>query len=155
MNELAKLHPEKYREDIELASTLTADKWSPEKDSIGVFSALQNIRKLFKRTRFWLKRMGDNAGVSIEPDASSALADRTESLAGVLCSGVPGAGGYDALYTIALSREARDNVERVWSGWEASMRGRTYGTTVCPLTLEAETSDGDKYGIAFEKDIKW
>ena len=90
MNELAKLHPEKYREDIELASTLTADKWSPEKDSIGVLASLQNIRKLFKRTRFWLKRMGDNAGVGIEPDASSALADRTESLAGVLCAGVPG-----------------------------------------------------------------
>ena len=52
---------------------------------------LQNIRKLFKRTRFWLKRMGDNAGVGIEPDASSALADRTESLVGVLCAGVPGA----------------------------------------------------------------
>ena len=155
LNAIAMENPEKYAISLNKASKLTADKWSQEVDEVGVFSALQNIRKLFKRTRFWLKRMGDNAGVSIEPDASSALADRTESLAGVLCSGVPGAGGYDALYTIALSREARDNVERVWSGWEASMRGRTYGTTVCPLTLEAETSDGDKYGIAFENDIKW
>merc|ERR1711871_1230238 len=47
-------HPEKYAISINSASKLTADKWSQETDEIGVFSALQGIRKLFKRTRFWL-----------------------------------------------------------------------------------------------------
>ena len=99
--------------------------------------------------------MGEISGVNIEPDASSALADKTESLAGVLCAGVPGAGGYDALHTIVLSEDARDGVERAWSTWETSMRGRNYGTCVCPLTLGAESVDGNKCGIVFEKDTTW
>ena len=95
------------------------------------------------------------SGVSIEPDASSALADRTESLAGVLCAGVPGAGGYDALHTIVLSEDARNGVELAWSTWESSMRGRNYRTTVCPLTLQAESVDDNKCGISLEKDTTW
>jgi len=135
---IAAADPERYAADIEKASSLTADKWSLENDDSGVFSALQNSRKLFKRTRFWLKRMGDNAGVGIEPESQSALADRTESLPGVLCAGVPGAGGNDAIFAIVLSLAARENVERVWSQWETSLRGKTYGTVVCPLTLAAQ-----------------
>jgi phosphomevalonate kinase len=153
LNSLAESKPKEYLDDITKAATLTADKWSLENDDSGVFSLLQNIRKLFKRTRFWLKRMGDNAGVGIEPDSQSALADRTESLPGVLCAGVPGAGGNDAVYALVLSEPAKENVERVWSQWENSMRGKTYGTIVCPLTLSAESKDNS--GVLIDKNVQW
>ena len=154
LNTIAAESPEQFIRDIGRAADVTADKWSQEVDLHGVFSLLQNIRKLFKRTRFWLKRMGDNAGVGIEPDSQTALADRTESLGGVLCAGVPGAGGNDAIYAIVLSAAARDNVERVWSSWETSMRGRQHGTVVCPLTVSRE-SESSRVGVLIEPTIDY
>lgn len=38
--------------------------------------------------------MGEGAGVPIEPDEQTALADATASLPGVLAAGVPGAGTF-------------------------------------------------------------
>ena len=154
LNTIAAEHPEQFMKDIGRAADITADKWSQEVDLNGVFSLLQNTRKLFKRTRFWLKRMGDNAGVGIEPDSQTALADRTESLGGVLCSGVPGAGGNDAIFAIVLSTTGRENVERVWSSWETSMRGKQHGTVVCPLTVATET-DRDRVGVLVEPSIDY
>ena len=151
LNNIAAGNRSQFISDLEKAASVTPDKWSGESDTIGTFLVLQSIRKLFKRTRFWLKRMGDNAGVGIEPDSQTALADRTECLPGVLCCGVPGAGGNDAIYAIILSNAARSNVERVWSGWETSMRGKTYGTVVCPLALASES----KGGVSLEADVKW
>ena len=38
---------------------------------------------------------------------------------GVLMCGVPGAGGFDAIFCIGLTQQAVENVEtRVWSRWE-------------------------------------
>ena len=151
--EISRATPDQYAMDITKASTLTADKWSSEEDLSGAIVVLQSIRKLFKRARFWLKRMGDNSGVCIEPDSQSALADRTESLPGVLCAGVPGAGGHDALFALVLSDAARENVERVWSQWETSIRGKTYGTTVCPLTLTSASES--RSGVLVELETEW
>jgi phosphomevalonate kinase len=150
---ISKDMPEKYRNDIETAANLTSEKWPTQVDASGSLEILTKLRKLFKRTRFWLKRLGDDAKVGIEPEAQTALADRTESLAGVLCAGVPGAGGNDAIYAIILSDATRDNVERVWSQWETSIRGKTYGTAVCPLLLSAENSS--RFGVLNEPPMPW
>lgn len=40
------------------------------------------------------------AGVSIEPDSQTRIADITATLPGVLAAGVPGAGGLDAIFAI-------------------------------------------------------
>ena len=50
------------------------------------------LKSLFKDARHHLKSIGISAGVEIEPDAQTALADATEAIAGVICAGVPGAG---------------------------------------------------------------
>ena len=150
---ISETKPEEYKSDIEKAAALTADKRTTQQDVSGVFATLTKIRKLFKRTRFWLKKMGDEAKVGIEPESQTALADRTESLAGVLCAGVPGAGGNDAIFCLVLSDATRENVERVWSQWETSMRGKTYGTAVCPLLLSADTSS--QCGVLNEKPMPW
>ena len=107
---------------------------------------LVTLRKLFSRMRELLRTMGREAGVGIEPPSQTALADRTEALPGVLCAGVPGAGGNDAVFAIVLSYTARSQVEDMWSSLGSE------GPLVCPLILSAEGGlDG---GVRVE-DLPW
>ena len=96
--------------------------------------------------------MGDSCGADIEPEDQTILADATESISGVLCASVPGAGGNDALYAITLSKESRNNVELLWSQW-GQVDGIPSERVVCPLILKAATlSEG---GIKNHSDILW
>lgn len=107
---------------------------------------LLGLKAKFKKSRMLLKKMGDCSGQGIEPAEQTALADDTEALAGVLCAGVPGAGGVDAIFAITLSARAREGVERMWSQRD------NCGGFVCPLMLAASS---EKSGICFEKDMSW
>ncbi len=86
--------------------------------------------------------MGESAGVEIEPEQQTALANNTMHMKGVLCAGVPGAGGHDALFAIVLSKTARADVENLWST-----------NKVCPLLLKA--SNKHRSGIQPEFDVCW
>jgi len=90
------------------------------------------------------------------PLSQTRLCDATEKLPGVLCAGVPGAGGVDAVFAIVLSPVARMAVERLWSKWH-TQEDLPLGTTtafnnatVCPLLLHAET-DPLVAGVRIEK----
>jgi phosphomevalonate kinase len=87
--------------------------------------------------------MGLAAGVAIEPEAQTELADATMEVTGVLCAGVPGAGaryrtgtvafecsimrrqafdtflagGVDAIFAISLSEASAEAVMDMWSLW--------------------------------------
>ena len=76
------------------------------------------IHDAFKSCRKLLKEMGDCAQVPIEPDAQSRLCDATMNIPGVLAAGVPGAGGFDAIFAIVLSKSARERVEKLWFEWK-------------------------------------
>ena len=106
------------------------------------------IRNQFITARALLKRMGVNAGVDIEPDTQTALADATQSLPGVLCAGVPGAGGMDAIFALLIGDSSRELVERLWSRWGSEEKD---GVTVCPLMLKEDISSGART----EPDILW
>ena len=80
--------------------------------------------------------MGELAGVEIEPDSQTRLANATEALDGVVTALVPGAGGVDALVALVLSDAARLRVELMWSEWHKTS---AEGLFVCPLTLKAES----------------
>jgi phosphomevalonate kinase len=100
-----------------------------------------------------MREMGQRAGVEIEPPFQTRIADATEALPGVLCAGVPGAGGCDALFAIYLqvpnndaaippSMSVRESVEELWSTWsERESEGEGDGpVVVCPLMLAAQTA---------------
>ncbi len=91
--------------------------------------------------------MGQCAGVEIEPDEQSALADATMNIEGVLAAGVPGAGGQDALFAIVLSSSSRRSVEQLWSTWGNG------SLLVCPLILTAATKD--RSGVQPEFEMLW
>ena len=142
-----------YHEAIASAAELTVDKWkttgkSP-KDS--VMTLLVTIRQLFKVARGLLRHMGEGAGVEIVPPQQLRLAEATEELPGVLCAGLPGAGGHDAIFAITLSAAARKRVETKWSDMSHSENGTL---EVCPLMLRAE--GGMKSGVRAEFEmVRW
>ena len=105
-----------------------------------IMEVLIEIRSLFKQARAQLKDMGDQAGVGIEPASQTNLVNATEEVPGVLCAGVPGAGGEDAVFALVLSAESRCDVEVMWSKWHTTEDGKKSGAVVCPLLLHAETN---------------
>lgn len=126
-----------------------------EKGSTGgmVATHLAEIRRLFGTARKLLRQMGVAAGVEIEPAQQTLLVDRTEALPGVLCAGVPGAGGHDAVFAITLSLAARKKVEVMWSEWEVNTPELHAGSAVSPLLLKAD--GGVKAGVRPEFDQPW
>lgn len=72
----------------------------------------------------------EETGVPIEPNEQTALVDATMQVAGCLISGVPGAGGYDAIFCI-LFGDVESVRERVMNTWQQQFD--TF--SVCPLLL--------------------
>ena len=106
----------------------------------GMGSLLFALRAAFARARDMLRRMGEAAGVPIEPAEQTALADATLALPGVLACGVPGAGGFDAVFAIVLSPAAGSRVEELWSTY-GDRDGESTGG-VCPLVLRVDQHAG-------------
>jgi phosphomevalonate kinase len=73
------------------------------------------IREICKSVRGLMKEMGNVAEVDVEPDAQTTLLDAMLQVSGVVCDGVPGAGGFDAVYAIVGGQEAEDAVVSLWS----------------------------------------
>lgn len=91
---------------------------------------LSQLQEAFMESRRHLKAMGDAAGVPIEPDEQTALADATLRVPGVVAALVPGAGGYDALACLYIDHPAvRQQIGEIWAKWSP--------TKVCPLTVQA------------------
>ncbi|KAG6846194.1 hypothetical protein H0H93_015489 [Arthromyces matolae] len=72
-----------------------------------------------------MKSMGERSGVPIEPDEQTNLLDSCLSLAGVIGGGVPGAGGYDAIWLLVCDPidtspdiPPLERVEQVWSEYK-------------------------------------
>mmetsp|Transcript_14095 Transcript_14095/g.30641 ORF Transcript_14095/g.30641 Transcript_14095/m.30641 type:complete len:763 (+) Transcript_14095:89-2377(+) len=144
------------RDGAMIISTRTAEQWKKpmpsswykfEGSSWDVALKLLDLRMAFVESRQNLKGMGKAAGVPVEPDEQSALADATMKLPGVVAAGVPGAGGYDALFAIYVkgpetndgkSDRVRDEIGNLWR----EMSDENNETVVCPLSVKAAASGG-------------
>lgn len=80
-----------------------------------------------------MKSMGERVGVEIVPPAMWELMESTLQIPGVLGAGVPGAGGFDALFVLVTSPQARERVESLWLTWSSSQGIEL----VCPLLSQA------------------
>lgn len=114
-----------YHQSIDAMMLVEKDDWV--KDPL--MKRLLEIKQLFRKARKLLKLIGEEAGVEIEPNSQTVLSNSTDDIPGVLCAGVPGAGGVDAIFCI-VHVKARNAVESLWSQWSH--------TTVCPLLLVAD-----------------
>ncbi|KAK4688307.1 hypothetical protein P7C73_g1794, partial [Tremellales sp. Uapishka_1] len=79
--------------------------------------------------------MSDASSVPIEPPEQTRLLDACSAIPGVIGGGVPGAGGFDAIFLLVIDSEentALGAIEALWQGWTEM--------SVCPLM--ARQSDG-------------
>lgn len=75
-----------------------------------------------------MKKLGDLCSVPIEPDSQTSLLDACVSeCMGVIGGGVPGAGGYDAIWVLVLDDEEsgptegqspEQQVKHLWKSWK-------------------------------------
>jgi phosphomevalonate kinase len=133
LNSFSKHQPEDFEAAVKYVDCTSFSDWSGDNDVVKV---LWRLKSLFRKARDLLKRMGEAAGVEIEPDSQTELVNATDDINGVICGGVPGAGGVDAVFCIVASDRARYEVETLWSAWTAP--------TVCPLLLKADSSDREE-----------
>eukprot|EP00842_Homolaphlyctis_polyrhiza_P005529 jgi/Hompol1/5978/HPOL_002134-RA len=125
-----------YHRVVEKLAKLTASEWKhldvvdSERSVVASFS---DIFETFERVRARLRQMSELTGAPIEPVEQARLLDACLKVPGVLMGGVPGAGGYDAIFCIVLSDDARKNLHGLWGTWSE--------TQVVPL-LNSEATAG-------------
>lgn len=124
-----------YERTIRQLASLPAREWeSISKEFYDLHQTTQQIRNL-------MRSMGDLAGVEIEPEQQTHLLDQSVEQAGVVGGGVPGAGGYDAIWLLICSppglsdeQQPLRRVESVWS---------TFGeSNVTPLLAQESVAKG-------------
>lgn len=110
--------PAGYNQTIETFSSFRSKEWSEQVSAAEpVAKALVDLVQDFNQVRHYLQKMTELSGVPVEPKEQTKLLDACSDIPGVLMSGVPGAGGYDAIFCIVLSNTAKDNVRELWAAW--------------------------------------
>ncbi|KAL8138791.1 hypothetical protein V2J09_004792 [Rumex salicifolius] len=117
LSKLAEESWEVYKSVITVCSMNSAEKWTTHansSDEQAIVSALIGARKAMLEIRSLMRQMGDAAGIPIEPNSQTQLLDTTMAMEGVLLAGVPGAGGFDAVFAVTLG-DSGDKVTKEWS----------------------------------------
>ncbi|KAG8382098.1 hypothetical protein BUALT_Bualt05G0041100 [Buddleja alternifolia] len=117
LSRLAETNNDAYKRVINSCTMLTSEKWTVgavEQNQIDIVKALLGARDAMLAIRCNMRKMGEAAGIPIEPESQTRLLDTTMNMEGVLLAGVPGAGGFDAVFAITLGDSSK-NVMKVWS----------------------------------------
>ncbi|XP_021905046.1 phosphomevalonate kinase, peroxisomal isoform X2 [Carica papaya] len=118
LSRLADKHWDVYKCVIEYCSVHKSNEWmqhATEPNKEAILRTLFGARDAMLRIRHHMRQMGESAGVPIEPESQTHLLDTTMDMEGVLLAGVPGAGGFDAIFAITLG-DSDNNVTKTWSG---------------------------------------
>ncbi|EEF42261.1 ATP binding protein, putative [Ricinus communis] len=117
LSKLAEEHWDAYKSTIDSCSMQKLEKWIElvtEPSQEAVVKALLGARNAMLQIRNHMRQMGEAAGVPIEPEPQTRLLDATMDMEGVLLAGIPGAGGYDAVFAITLG-DSSSNLTKAWS----------------------------------------
>ncbi|KIJ67899.1 hypothetical protein HYDPIDRAFT_25360 [Hydnomerulius pinastri MD-312] len=128
LQDLCKLHQkhsDAYQSEVQRMSSLPRLEWltstSLKDERKTIVETFHNVYETGENTRAFMRAMGEQAGdnAPIEPEEQTNLLDQCISQNGVICGGVPGAGGYDAIWLLVLDPrgdmyEPLHAVERVW-----------------------------------------
>ncbi|CAO3681682.1 unnamed protein product [Umbelopsis vinacea] len=106
-----------YINAIDQFAAKKASEWKSLDSLDTVQSKLLSLYENFNKVRQLIRDMSDKSSVPIEPSEQSKLLDACMDCPGVIMAGVPGAGGYDAIFCITLSDDASSQVEDVWRTW--------------------------------------
>lgn len=87
-------------------------------DESPVIQKMKQLATDFLKVRAHLQEMGSLSDVPIEPKEQTRLLDACMDIEGVVMAGVPGAGGYDAIFCIVISQDAKAQVHSLWQSWK-------------------------------------
>jgi len=82
-----------------------------------IAAAVDRLTSVSESRRSLLQAITRESGADIEPLEQTSLLDDTMLIPGVVAAGVPGAGGYDAVFALALTPQAAGAVATMWRGW--------------------------------------
>ncbi|KAJ6625633.1 phosphomevalonate kinase [Mycena sp. CBHHK59/15] len=118
-----------YEKCVNFLSATRASEWlngsrtSPAEQDI--VSTFYTVHQISQAIRGKMREMGTLSEVPIEPIEQTKLLDVCVSRAGVIGGGVPGAGGYDAIWLLVFdsaqslpSQPPVESVEHVWSTYQ-------------------------------------
>ncbi|KDE07785.1 hypothetical protein MVLG_02053 [Microbotryum lychnidis-dioicae p1A1 Lamole] len=105
-----------YEEQVQRFTGISSREWS---ELSGFKIASQHILSI----RTLMREMGERSNVPIEPVEQTKLLDAVSELPGVVGAGVPGAGGYDAIWVLALSPPLSDSVLHPLEKVQDTLRG--------------------------------
>ncbi|KAF9433014.1 phosphomevalonate kinase [Entomortierella beljakovae] len=125
---------QEYHHAIERASKYPASSWKDLDQLDTPTELLIQVYEKFSAVRNYLREMSHLSGVPVEPEEQTRLLDACLTVPGVLMAGVPGAGGFDAIFCIVLSDQSRNGVEDVWSNFKEMSVG--------PLLCQESAEDG-------------
>ncbi|KAJ3117756.1 phosphomevalonate kinase [Phlyctochytrium bullatum] len=115
--DVIKLNGQNDDEELSLVHNLAQFAHCLAQGKIGsgfdVSAAVYEVRHL-------LREMSSKANVPVEPPEQTKLLDASSALPGVLMAGVPGAGGFDAIFVIYFEpkgSETRSELLQLWSNW--------------------------------------
>lgn len=117
LSKLAEENWDAYKCVINSCSIHRSEKWMERAtgpDQEAVVNALLAARDAMLRIRSNMRQMGEAAGIPIEPDSQTRLLDATMDMEGVLLAGVPGAGGFDAIFAVTLG-DSSSNITKAWT----------------------------------------
>nr|XP_043606642.1 phosphomevalonate kinase, peroxisomal-like [Erigeron canadensis] len=117
LSKLAADNWDSYKTVINCCSIYKSEKWIgqfTEASHLEIVKALLETRDVMLTIRCHMRQMGESAGIPIEPESQTRLLDVTMDTEGILLAGVPGAGGFDAMFAITLS-DSNNNLTKAWS----------------------------------------
>ncbi|XP_010261591.1 PREDICTED: phosphomevalonate kinase [Nelumbo nucifera] len=117
LSKLAESQWEAYKCVINNCSSHRCEQWmkqATEPYGEAVVKALIGARDAILEIRLQMRQMGEAAGIPIEPESQTQLLDATMNMEGVLLAGVPGAGGFDAIFAVTLGGSS-SKVTKAWS----------------------------------------
>ncbi|XAR54758.1 Phosphomevalonate kinase [Bertholletia excelsa] len=117
LSKMAKEHWGSYTCIVEKCSMHRSEKWmeqTREPIEAEIVKSMLGARDAMREIRSNLHLMGVAAGIPIEPESQTQLLDATMNLEGVLLAGVPGAGGFDAVFAVTLGNSS-SNITKAWS----------------------------------------
>ncbi|GAA5811687.1 hypothetical protein MFLAVUS_005128 [Mucor flavus] len=117
--ELSRLYTEDsaaYNKTVELCSQLKSSDWAQVQGKVA--EEMVKLVNAFNSVRSLLQKMTELSQVPVEPQEQTRLLDACTDIPGVAMAGVPGAGGYDAIFCIVLSNHSKHLVRKVWESWK-------------------------------------
>ncbi|XAR70692.1 Phosphomevalonate kinase [Bertholletia excelsa] len=117
LSQMAKEHWQSYKSTINNCSKLRSEKWIDQTSGpkeAEIVKTLLGARDAMLEIRCHMRLMGEAAGIPIEPESQTRLLDTTMNMEGVILAGVPGAGGFDAVFAVILG-DSSSKLTKAWS----------------------------------------